>query len=60
MPGISITSQLNPSESNDVSAQNHEILQKLITAYDNYATDVGVVIPVGVGSAALTKGSATD
>jgi arylsulfatase A-like enzyme len=51
---------VDPSESNDVSAQNPGILQKLITAYDNYAKDVGVVVPVGVGSAALTKGSATD
>ncbi len=51
---------VDPSETNDVSAQNPEIIKKLIAAYDNYAKEVGVVVPVGVGSAALSQGVATD
>ena len=37
----------DPSEINNVADQHPEILQKLATAYDTYAKDVGVVIPRG-------------
>ena len=37
----------DPSEINNVADQHPEILQKLATAYDTYANDVGVVIPRG-------------
>jgi arylsulfatase A-like enzyme len=35
----------NPSETINVAEQHPDILQKLISAYDIYAKDVGVVIP---------------
>ena len=41
---ISLMTQL---KSIDVADQNPEIMQKLISAYDTYAKDVGVVIPRG-------------
>ena len=34
-------------ENTDLASQHPDILEKLITAYDNYAQDVGVVIPRG-------------
>jgi hypothetical protein len=37
----------DPTEINKVADQHPEILQKLATAYDTYAKDVGVVIPRG-------------
>jgi arylsulfatase A-like enzyme len=37
----------NPSETINVADQHPDILKKLISAYDSYAKDVGVVIPRG-------------
>lgn len=37
----------DPGENNDLSKQHPDILQKLISAYEKYAQDVGVVIPRG-------------
>ena len=37
----------DPTEINNVADQNPEIMQKLISAYDTYAKEVGVVIPRG-------------
>lgn len=37
----------DPTEIVDLADQNPEIMQKLISAYDSYAKDVGVVIPRG-------------
>jgi arylsulfatase len=37
----------NPTETIDVADQHPDIMQKLISAYDTYAKDVGVVIPRG-------------
>ena len=37
----------NPTETINVADQHPDILQKLITAYDTYSKDVGVVIPRG-------------
>ena len=37
----------DPSEINNVADQHPEILQKLISAYETYSNDVGVVIPRG-------------
>ena len=34
-------------ENTDLASQHPDILEKLITAYDNYAQDVGVIIPRG-------------
>lgn len=34
-------------ENTDLASQHPDVLEKLITAYDNYAQDVGVVIPRG-------------
>ena len=37
----------DPGENKDLSSQHPEILQKLVSAYEKYAKDVGVVIPRG-------------
>ena len=37
----------DPTELVDLADQNPEIIQRMITAYDTYAKDVGVVIPRG-------------
>lgn len=37
----------DPTEIVDLADQNPEIMQKMISAYDSYAKDVGVVIPRG-------------
>ena len=37
----------NPTETINVADQHPDILQKLISAYETYAKDVGVVIPRG-------------
>lgn len=37
----------NPTEINNVGDQHPDILQKLISAYETYSKDVGVVIPRG-------------
>ena len=37
----------DPTELVDLADQNPEIIQKMISAYDAYAKDVGVVIPRG-------------
>jgi arylsulfatase A-like enzyme len=34
-------------ENNDVSVQHPEILKKLISDYDKFAKDVGVIVPIG-------------
>jgi arylsulfatase len=37
----------DPTEIVDLAEQRHDIMEKLINAYDEYAKDVGVVIPRG-------------
>ena len=37
----------DPTETVNVADQHPDIIQKLISAYDSYAKDVGVVIPRG-------------
>jgi hypothetical protein len=34
-------------ENTDLVSQHPDVLEKLITTYDNYVQDVGVVIPMG-------------
>jgi arylsulfatase A-like enzyme len=42
-------------ENNNVPSQHPEILQKMISAYDKYAKEVGVIVPLEIGAAALQK-----
>jgi len=42
-------------ENTDVSSQHPDILQKMVSAYDNYAKDVGVIVPSKVNAAGLQK-----
>ena len=42
---INITS--DPTEINNLADQHPDIMQKMISAYDTYAKEVGVVIPRG-------------
>lgn len=35
----------DPGESHNLAANNSQILDKMISAYDKYATDVGVILP---------------
>ena len=37
----------------DLASQHPEILQKMMSAYDKFAKDVGVIVPSGVGAAPL-------
>lgn len=42
-------------ENTDLASQHPEILQKMISAYDKYSKDVGVVVPSEVSAAGLQK-----
>jgi hypothetical protein len=42
-------------ENTDLASQHPEILQKMISAYDKFAKDVGVIVPSGVSAAVLEK-----
>jgi arylsulfatase A-like enzyme len=42
-------------ENTDLASQHPEILQKMMSAYDKFAKDVGVIVPSGIGAAALEK-----
>lgn len=42
-------------ENTDLANQHPEILQKMISAYDKYSKDVGVVVPSEVSAAGLQK-----
>lgn len=42
-------------ENNDLSSQHPDILQKMITVYDKYAKDVGVIIPKDERFEAVSK-----
>jgi arylsulfatase A-like enzyme len=37
----------DPGQNNNVADQNQDLLQKMITAYQNYSKEVGIVIPRG-------------
>jgi arylsulfatase len=48
-------------ENTDLASQHPEILQKMISAYDKFAKDVGVIVPTEISAAALQKvGLASD
>jgi arylsulfatase A-like enzyme len=47
-------------ENTDLASQHPEILQKLMTDYDKFAKDVGVIVPSGQAEAFQNIGKATD
>jgi arylsulfatase A-like enzyme len=47
-------------ENTDLASQHPEILKKLISDYDKYAKDVGVVVPTATIEAFQTVGQASD
>ena len=47
-------------ENNDLASQHPEILKKLMTDYDKFAKDVGVIVPSGNIEAFQTVGQASD
>jgi arylsulfatase A-like enzyme len=47
-------------ENTDLASQHPEILQKLLTDYDKYAKDVGVIVPSANIEAFQTVGQASD
>ncbi len=47
-------------ENNDLESQHKEILNKLISNYDKFATDVGVLIPTGNVETFQTVGERSD
>ena len=47
-------------ENNDLASQHPDVLKKLMTEYDKFAKDVGVVVPSGNIEAFQTVGEASD
>jgi arylsulfatase/uncharacterized sulfatase len=47
-------------ENTDLASQHPEILKKLISDYDKFAKDVGVVVPTATIEAFQTVGEASD
>jgi hypothetical protein len=39
----------------DLASQHPKILQKMMSAYDKFAKDVGVIVPSGISDAALER-----
>lgn len=46
---------IDTGESNDVSAQHPDILQKMISAYEKSSKDVGVIVPRSAEFVAASK-----
>jgi hypothetical protein len=42
-------------ENTDLASQHPDTLQNMITAYDKVAKDTGVIVPSGIGAAALER-----
>ena len=47
-------------ENSDLGSQHPEILAKLVSDYDKFAKDVGVIVPNGQAAALQKIGLATD
>jgi hypothetical protein len=42
-------------ENTDLASQHPEILQKMISSYDKFTKDVGVIVPSGISATALER-----
>ena len=52
--------QADIGENNDLASQHPDVLKKLMSDYDKFAKDVGVVAPSGSSEAFQTVGEASD